>query len=77
MKVIKTGSKYTIYDNSIQTYDQLPPGTYAVGYHQQEGCFLIRHADIEVNEKYYGVQNQKVEKVLESFREFSRNFERR
>ena len=73
MKTIKAGSRYTIYDNSIQTYDQLPAGTYAIGYNQQEGCFLIEHADIHVTEKTYGVHNKKVDKVMSAFEDFERN----
>ena len=63
MRIIRSGTKYSVYDNGIETYDRLPVGTYAVGYNQNEGCYLIRRANIEVTEKTYGVHNQKVEKV--------------
>lgn len=73
MKAIKTGSKYQIYDDSIQTFDRLPPGTYAIGYNQQEGCFLIQHANVVVNETCYGIQRHKVDKVLATFSAFQRS----
>lgn len=60
MKIVNTGTKYKIFDSSIRTYDDLPAGTYAVGYNQDEGCFLVRRADIEINEKTYGVHTKKV-----------------
>ena len=73
MRIIRSGTKYSVYDNGIETYDQLPVGTYAVGYNQNEGCYLIRRANIEVTEKTYGVHNQKVEKVMNAYRGFERS----
>ncbi|MBP3633373.1 MAG: ATP-binding protein [Oscillospiraceae bacterium] len=73
MRVIKSGTQYSIYDNSIETFDRLPVGTYAVGYNQNEGCFLIQRANIAVTEKTYGVHNQKVRKVMDSFAAFERS----
>lgn len=73
MRIIRSGTKYSIYDNSIETFDQLPVATYAVGYNQNEGCFLIQRSNIEVTEKTYGVHNQKVQKVMNSFAGFERS----
>ena len=73
MRIIKSGTKYSVYDNGIETYDRLPVGTYAVGYNQNVGCFLIRRSNIVVAEKTYGVHDQKVEKVMNSFQSFDRS----
>ena len=73
MKAIRTGSKYSIFDDSISTYDGLPSGTYTIEYDQREGCYLIRIPDIKVTEKSYGVHEDKLKKVMRSFGYFSRS----
>lgn len=67
MKAIQTGNKYTIFDDSVKTYDSLPAGTYSVCFHPQEGCYLMRRSNIVVIEKAYGIQRTKVDKVFTAF----------
>lgn len=73
MKAIQSGTKFSIYDDSISTYDSLPVSTYTVCFAQGEGCFLVRRPNVAVSEKCYGVHLEKVEKVMNSFRMFPRS----
>ena len=73
MKVLQTGSRYLIYDDSIQPRDLLPVATYTVGYDQREGCYLQRRPDIRVTEKAYGAHEEKLDKVFASVSSFPRS----
>lgn len=73
MRVVNTGNTYRIYNNSLKTFDQLPAQAYGVCFHPQQGFWLEKFSDLEVNEKIYGVHMAKVEKVFNSFKAFSRN----
>ena len=73
MRVIRTGTKYSVVGKEIQTYDLLPAQTFIVSYTEKEGCFLSEHPNLAVNEKTYGVHNQKVRKVIDSFKIFERS----
>ena len=75
MNVVHSGNTFQIYGDSLKTYEQLPAGTYEVGFSKFSGFFLTAHNDLAVNEdKVYGCTEQKVQKVLHSFSKVDRNF---
>lgn len=68
MNVVKTGSQYDIFHDSLETYEKLPAQVYKVVCSQMTGFHLQKSFDIEVKEdKVYGVHIDKVQKVLSSF----------
>lgn len=72
--IIQTGTKYDLYDSSIQTHQSLPVGIYKVTFSHQTGHQLLYIADKNnIKEKIYGVHTKKVEKVLKTFRNFNRS----
>lgn len=73
MQVVNTGNTYRIYDDSMQTYDHLPAQAYTVCFHPQQGFWLEKFSELEINEKIYGVHTEKVNKVFNSFKGFARN----
>lgn len=74
MKAISTGNTFSIYDDSLRTYDSLPAQVYSVRFSKMSGFFLEKHSDIEISEeKIYGVHMSKVKKVLNTFDSFKRN----
>ncbi len=74
MKAINIGNRYEIYDDSLKTYEHLPVQSYAVRFNKMTGFYLEKYHEITVLEdKVYGVHNEKVEKVLSAFSNFERN----
>lgn len=74
MKAIKIGNRVEIYKDTVSTFDELPPKTYIVRFEKMSGFYLEEYADIAVNEeKIYGVQLEKAEKVLKAYQRFDRN----
>lgn len=74
MKAISTGNTFVIYDDTLKTYDKLPAQTYIVRFNRNQGFYLEKYSDIEINEsKIYGVHNVKIKKVLGSFNQFNRS----
>lgn len=75
MNIVHSGSTYQVYGDALQTYKELPIGTYEIGFHKMMGFFLKDHVDLDVKEeKIYGSSPVKVEKVLKGFQKVDRNF---
>lgn len=74
MNIINFGDTYQVYGESLTTYDKLPVGTYMVNFAQNQGFFLEKVPDLVITEsKVYGPHERKADKVLRSFKGFSRN----
>ncbi|MBE5913577.1 MAG: AAA family ATPase [Pseudobutyrivibrio ruminis] len=74
MKVISTGEKYSIFPDDLKTYDRIPAGYYVVRFVKGEGFFLEKYYKFDIKEQViYGVHDEKVHKVIDSFKEFNRN----
>lgn len=73
MKVVNTGNRYVIYDDSLKTFDKIPAGTYVVCFEKNSGFFLRSKPDMQINETVYGQHTDKINKVMSSFERFSRH----
>lgn len=74
MKVINTGNRYEIYQDDLQTFDELPAQFYTVRFNKMSGFSLQKYSGLEIKEdKIYGVHMSKVNKVLNAFPTFERN----
>lgn len=75
MNVVHSGNTFQIYGDSLKTYNNLPVGTYEVGFSKFTGFFLTSRDDLTVNEeKVYGNTEKRVRKVLDAFDRVDRNF---
>lgn len=50
MKIVNTGIKYQIYDDSLRTFDSLPAATYCVRFSKLSGFYLESRPNMQVNE---------------------------
>ena len=73
MRVIRIGERYSIATGEVETYDLLPVKTYVAMYNERDGFYLTEHPNIEVQEKIYGVHDNKVKKVIRAFEIFERS----
>ena len=73
MRVIRIGEQYSIATGEVETYELLPVKTYVAMYNERDGFYLKEHPNIEVQEKVYGVHDNKVKKVIHAFEIFGRS----
>ena len=67
MKIVESGGRYTVFDEGLKVYDQLPPGYYEVNFGKLSGHFMTSHPGFKTIDKIYGKQSLKVAKILKSF----------
>lgn len=67
MKVVNIDDNFTIYPDSVKTYDCLPAKCYRIEFSKMQGFYLVLHSNLEVKEKVYGDHKKKVQKILSSF----------
>ena len=73
MKITQSGFTFQIYDDGLVVRNQLPPACYEVFFDKMKGWFLKQTDEIEIKEKVYGIHQDKVNKVMQSFKRFNRN----
>lgn len=75
MNIVNSGNRYQVYGEDVQTYRELPVGSYDVEFAKTSGFFLSARHDLTVAErKIYGNTESRVEKVMRSYRLVNRNF---
>lgn len=75
MNVVNAGSNFQIYGEDVKTYKCLPVASYEVNFNKMTGFFLTSRPDLIINEeKIYGNNVAKVNKVLNSYHLSTRNF---
>lgn len=72
--IISTGNTFRIYDSTVETYSELPLGTYKVRFHPQAGYSLERVADLTVGEeKVYGTHDSRLRRIFNTYDRFDRS----
>lgn len=75
MKVVNVGREYTVHDDSLKTYDQLPAQVYCLRFSKFKGFYFESRSDFDIKEpKIYGVHDAKVEKTFNGFASSNKNF---
>lgn len=75
MNIVQSGSRLQVYGEDVQTFKEIPVGSYDVCFNKMTGFYLSTRNDLEANEdKIYGNHLEKVHKVLTSFGLSQRNF---
>lgn len=75
MNIVISGSRVQVYGEDVQTFKELPVGSYDVCFNKMTGFYLTPRHELSVKEeKIYGNHEEKVAKVLRSFEATDRNF---
>lgn len=71
---IQTGHTVRVYDSAVETFDELPVGTYTIAFSPTAGFSLNRVTDLEIGVgKVYGAREAKVDKVMRAWHISPRN----
>lgn len=73
MKIIHSEGMYRIFNDGIESFDQLPPRSYRVGFNDQTGFYLTNADDVKNIEKVYGDLNAKADKVFNAYEHSTRS----
>ena len=74
MKIVETSKgKFKVFGEALLIEDKLAPAIYTVDCGQFEGFYLLHHDNFEITEKLYGHHEAKVDKIINSFNNFTRS----
>lgn len=75
MNIVNAGNRFQVYGEDVQTFHDLPLGTYKIEYSKMGGgLFLASRPELTINEdKIYGHSLDKVKKVMKSYSLMQRN----
>lgn len=72
--IVASGGAYRLYDGSVQTFDQLPAGTYSIEFSPMTGYSLRDAEPLEAgDEKVYGDHLDRVRRISHSYQAMSRS----
>ena len=75
MKVVNVGREYTVHDDSLKTYNELPAQVYRLRFNKFKGFYFESCSDFEIKEpKIYGELRSKVDKTFKGFEISNKNF---
>lgn len=74
MKILEVNAeKFQVFGDALKISNELKPLVYTVKFNKMEGFSLNLHTPLDVKEKLYGQYEQKVDKIVKSFKVFDRN----
>jgi len=74
MNIINVGTEFNIYRaDSVKTFKKLPTQIYKICFQKFKGFYLDTYQGLDIKEKVYGVHQNKVNKVINSFNHFERS----
>lgn len=75
MNIVSAGNRFQVYGEDVKTFKSLPIKTYDVCFAKMIGFYLKNRDDIQVNEeKIYGNQRSRIDKVMGGYINMTRNF---